>query len=449
MMFKGNLMTAPLALRTALLALVAAGCIPGAAQTETVLYDFQGGADGSQPAAGVIADKEGNLYGTTTTVGATGFGTVYELSPPATPGGVWTQTTVYSFQGFLAGDDGANPQAPLIMDEEGNLYGTTSQGGNATIDCGLAFGLFECGTVFKLVRPRQPGGAWQETVIYRFGGFDGLGPYAGLTWGPGGRLYGATVSGGTNGYGTVFELIPPDDNPAGPWTEKVLHSFAGGAEGGMSFGGVVLDHAGNLYGTTGSGGALAQGSVFELTRPTVPGGIWTLKTLYSFTGGSDGGQPYNGVVFDAQGNLYGAATYFGTYGGGTIYQLTPPAAAGGAWTENTLYEFTSGPDGGIPFATPIVDRKGNIFGTASQGNGGLFSSCSSFCGTVYELSPPGPGASSWTETTLYSFVGVNGLVFDGAYPVGSLLLGKHGVLYGTTLQGGDFGGDGAVFEVVP
>ena len=106
-------------------------------------------------------------------------------------------------------------------------------------------------------------------------------------------------------------------------------------------------------------------------------------------------------------------------------------------------------DGGIPFATPILDRKGNIFGTASQGNGGLFSNCSSFCGTVYELSPPGAGASSWTETTLYSFVGVNGLVFDGAYPVGSLLLGRHGTLYGTTMQGGDFGGDGAVFEVAP
>src|SRR5260370_24220932 len=134
MIFKGNLMTAPSALRTALLAFVTAGCIPAAARTENVLYRFQGGADGSQPAAGLIADKAGNLYGTTTTVGTSGFGTVYELSPPATPGGAWTQTTLYSFQGFLTGSDGANPQSPLLMDENGNLYGTTAAGGDSTYD---------------------------------------------------------------------------------------------------------------------------------------------------------------------------------------------------------------------------------------------------------------------------------------------------------------------------
>jgi|SRR5579863_7359875 len=149
------------------------------------------------------------------------------------------------------------------------------------------------------------------------------------------------------------------------------------------------------------------GSVFELSRPSVPGGAWTETILYSFTGGSDGSTFYGGVVFDAHGNLDGAAWVGGNFGGGTIYQLTPPATAGGTWSENTLYQFTYyGPDGGAPVAKPILDRKGNIFGTASAGNGGPNAFCGPTCGSVYELSPPSAGASSWKETTIYSFVGV-------------------------------------------
>jgi uncharacterized repeat protein (TIGR03803 family) len=291
MKLKGRWITAPSAPMTTLLAFLAAG-IPAAAQTENLLYIFQGGADGGQPAAGLVADEAGNLYGTTTTNGAGGFGTVYELSPPMTSGGSWTQTTLYSFQGFLPNPaDGANPQSALVMDEQGNLYGTTASGGNSTLNCGSSY----CGTVFKLTH--KPGGTWQESVIYSFSGLDGETPYAGLTRGAEGRLYGTTTSGGANNRGTVFELIPPDDdNPAGPWREKVLYNFAGAPDGGAPFAGVVLDRAGNLYGTTYRGGTMDFGSVFELTRPSLPGGAWTESTLYSFTGGSDGSTLYGGVV---------------------------------------------------------------------------------------------------------------------------------------------------------
>ncbi len=447
-----RIMTAAVGPITLALAFVAAGCFPTAAQTETVLYDFQGGADGSQPAAGLVADKAGNLYGTTTTVGMYGFGTVFELSPPANPGGAWTQTTLYSFQGFLAGDDGATPEGPVTLDEEGNLYGTTYGGGDSTYDC-YFFNSY-CGTVFKLTRPRQPGGVWQESVIHRFNGLDGWGPYAGVTLGQGGKLYGTTTSGGITGaagWGTVYELSPPsDEHPGAGWTATVIYNFAGAPDAGLSIGDVVFGRTGNLYGSTFRGGAQDSGAVFELVHPSTPGGAWTENVLYSFTGGNDGSYPYSGVVIDGHGNLDGTAVDGGAYLAGAVFQVTPPAAGGGAWTENTLWSFTFyGPDGGLPYAKPILDKKGNLFGTAFWGNGGPLEVCAPDCGTVYELTPPAKGTSSWTETTLYSFVGVNGSVFDGAEPTGSLLLGKHGELYGTTMTGGDYLGDGAVFEIVP
>ena len=243
-------------------------------------------------------------------------------------------------------------------------------------------------------------------------------------------------------------LIPPDDNPAGSWKEKVLYSFASAPDDAVPFDAVVLDSAGNLYGTTNVGGAMGFGSVFKLTPPSLPHGAWTESILYSFTGESDGATPYSGVVFDARGNLYGAAWAGGNFAGGTIYQLTPPATPRGAWSENTLYQFTGATDGSAPVATPILDRNGNIFGTASQGNGGTFAVCAPYCGSVFELTPPASAANPWVETTLYSFVGVNGLQYDGAFPTGSLLLGKQGVLFGTTMACGDFVGDGAAFEIV-
>ncbi len=447
MRFEHRLASAPSALLTTASLFLAAASIPAAAQTETVLFSFQGiiGLSGSHPVGGLVADEAGNLYGTASVGGRYGAGTVYKLSPPATPGGAWTQTPIYAFKNRFANPpDGAAPQATLVMDERGNLYGTTAHGGNT---CEI---FFDCGTVFELVRPRRPGGTWQERVLYRFNGADGQNPSAALTWGPGRRLYGtttagATLDGGTIWWGAVFELTPPDDDDAGgPWTERVLYAFSGTPDGGSPASAVVFDHHGNLYGTTTVGGALDNGTVFKLTRPSRPGGDWTESILYSFTGGRDGSDINAGVVFDAHGNLIGAATGGGNYGGGTIFQLTPPDSARGAWSENTLYEFTNAaPDGGAPYDTPTLDRKGNIFGTASGGT---------LEGTVFELSAPDSGAIPRVETTLHDFAGPKlggGPGSDGAYPLSSLLLGRDGVLYGTTTLGGASILNGTAFEIVP
>jgi uncharacterized repeat protein (TIGR03803 family) len=248
--------------------------------TETVLYAFTGGADGGQPDSGLIADNKGNLYGTTTCGGASspgasaagcpsGFGTVFVLSPPATAEGAWNLTVLYAFTG---GNDGANPEAGLIIDGKGNLYGTTYCGG--TSGSSVTHSVIPClsgnGTAFKLTPPAAAGGPWTETVLYAFtGGTDGARPLAGLIADSDGNLYGTTTCGGTpvpveasyrsSGNGTVFKLTPPAA-AGGPWTETVLYAFAGGTDGAYPFAGVMIDNNGNLYGTTLCGGVSGNGS---------------------------------------------------------------------------------------------------------------------------------------------------------------------------------------------
>lgn len=418
---------APLSCAIVALAMTTAGVNPAAAQTESVLYSFQGGLDGAQPVAGLI-DKAGNLFGTTGFGGSTGSGTVFELSPPSTPGGSWTETVLYSFQG---GTDGSLPFSALIADPAGNLYGTTLAGGSV---CAI------CGTVFKL---SKRGGTWSETVLYNFGYSDGANPFGKLLRDDDGNLYGTTVSGGDYGAGTVYELSPPD-RPHGAWEERVLYSFTGGIDGAGPIGDVIRDAAGRLYGTASSGGT-GFGVVFRL-RPAPKGKPWAETVLYSFTGANDGAAPYDGVAFDGRGNLVGVASIGGdpscaNGGCGTVYQLTAPRGPSGTWSENTLYAFTGGLDGAQPLAKPTVDGKGNLFGTTSFD--GAAYPCYPSCGTVYELVPPTSG-STWTETTLYDFGGGS----DGSAPQAGLVLGKGGVLYGTTLSGGD-SGVGTVFEIVP
>ena len=334
------------------------------------------------------------------------------------------------------GTDGDVPAAGLIFDNNGNLYGTTSQGG--TGNCYNGYGDIHCGTVFEL-SPIQ-GGGWTETVLYSFNwngnGTDGTAPLAGLIFDAAGNLYGTTYNGGTSADGTVFELTPA---AGGTWTEKVLWSFGNGTDGTAPLAGLIFDAAGNLYGTTVSGGTYGNGTVFELTPAA--GGTWTEKVLWSFGNGTDGYQPFAGLIFDAAGNLYGTTSEGGTYlYNGTVFELTP--TAGGGWTEQVLHSFNyNGTDGVWPYAGLIFDAAGNLYGTTESGGGGTYGS-----GTVFELTPTGGGG--WTEKVLHSFFCSPFNCTDGYSPRAGLIFDAAGNLYGTTYNGGTYQ-YGTVFELTP
>ena len=396
-------------------------------QTFTGLYSFTGSTDGCCPSAGLTRDAAGNLYGTTRYGGPEDKGTVFELMPRA--GGGWTEQTLYSFGG---GTDGAGPVAGLILDRAGNLYGTTSGGGD--LACGAPYG---CGTVFRLMP--QAGGRWTEQVLHSFGGgTDGEEPAAGLIFDPAGNLYGTTSYGGTYDYGVVFEITA-----GGGWREQVLHTFGSGGDGIVPYyGSLVIDAAGNLYGTTLYGGAYGSGgTVFEL----MPGG--TERVLHSFGNGTDGAGPYAGLIMDASGNLYGTTgdggdlnCHYGV-GCGTVFELVPQV--GGGWTETVLYAF-KGTDGNYPLAGLIFDVAGNLYGTTDGGGGSCSTPPGVPCGTVFKLTPQAGGR--WTEQVLHSFGGP-----DGAYPSAGLIMDPAGTLYGTTNLGGGGNcngfGCGVVFEI--
>jgi uncharacterized repeat protein (TIGR03803 family) len=335
----------------------------GGGWTETVLHSFNlNGSDGYNPTAGLILDSAGNLYGTTEFGGIHGAGTVFELTP--TGGGNWTETVLHSFNDN--GTDGAYPYSALLFDSAGNLYGTTSGGGIHT--CPGA--VYRCGTVYEM-SPRQ-GGGWTETVLHSFNdnGSDGFSPLGGLIFDAAGNLYGTAYEGGIHGYGTVFELTA---RQGGGWTETVLHSFnQNGTDGALLYDTLAIDASGNLYGTTYEGGIHLQscggvgcGTVFELS-PRVGGG-WTEKVLHSFNeNGTDGALPAAGLILDAAGNLYGTASRGGIHNYGTVFEFSP--GQGGNWTELTMHNFNAnGADGIIPMSGLIFDAAGNLYGTTHQG----------------------------------------------------------------------------------
>jgi hypothetical protein len=383
--------------------------------------------------------------------GAFGCGTVFELTPSAN-GNVWTETILYSFQG---GSDGIGPAAALVFDQAGNLYGTTEVGGTTF----NTYCINGCGTVFELKPPTKPGAAWTETVLHSFELSDGATPSANLVVDPQGNLYGTTLYGGSGpcpygsfiiGCGTVFQLEPPSSKGAA-WTENVLHSFTGGgvnnqgSDGGNPSGGLIL-HESALYGTTpGGGGPFNAGTVFELKK--LANGTWKEVVLYSFTGGSggtDGASPSGNLVFDKNGVLYGTTSGAGASIGGTVFQLAPPNK-GTRWTETVLYNFTLGSDGGVPYAGVIFDSAGNLYGTTAVG--GDYSCNAGFndgCGVVFKLAPPASQGGVWTETVLHSFSGG----MDGVQPECQLTFGESGLLYGTTESGGT-SDDGTVFRALP
>jgi uncharacterized repeat protein (TIGR03803 family) len=271
---------------------------------------------------------------------------------------------------------------------------------------------------------------------------DGVSPVAGLVFDNEGNLYGTTSKGGTYGRGTVFMLVP---SSSGVWTEKVLHNFSG-RDGGGPKAGLIFDASGNLYGTTAFGGDFNFGTVFRLVP--VGGGGWTENVLHNFTGGSDGGVPLSGLVFDSAGNLYGTAydggvtsacVFVASSGCGTVFQLTPMSS--GTWNENVLYAFLGGNDGYNPDAGLILDAGGNLYGTTTSG--GSLEACDGFgCGTVFEVSP---SSSGWIENILHIFTGTG----DGENPLAGLTIDTSGNLYGTTEIGEGGGCCGTVFELMP
>jgi len=308
----------------------------GSTWTETILYSFQGGNDGYLPGGNLTFDAKGNLYGSTFFGGGHGVcdqgyypycGTVFELSPPSKKGGAWTERVLYSFRN---GPDGANPNGGLTFDKEGALYGTTAYGGIKAEWCSEDLG-DGCGVAFELKPPAKKGGAWTESVLHRFKGWedgDGQWPGAGLIFDNKGALYGTTVGGGQGSSpgGTAFQLKPPR-RKGGAWGEAVLYTFTGGNDGGNPMGGLIFDEQGNLYGTD-LGGASKGGNVYELSPPT-GGGAWTLTVLYNFTGPPDGYYPAASLIFDQAGDLFGTTLWGGngqgcSYGGcGTVFEVTP------------------------------------------------------------------------------------------------------------------------------
>ena len=368
---------------------------------EQVLYSFQGGTDGSAPAGAVVFDKQGYLYGATSfaaspsCAGVGGCGMVYRLSP-AENGDPWTETILHVFQGLAFGD-GGGPEGGLVMDAAGNLYGTTAY--NGTGQCTLLGSVVGCGVVYEMSPPSQPGGAW---------------------------------------------------------TEAVLYSFRGGADGSFPSGDLVFDKAGNLYGATRFGGGKGTncnflyggncGTIFELSPPKTTGDPWTEKVLHSFGSAGlwsvfgDGAEPNGGLILDEEGNLYGT-TYFGGYaaghcnggvggtGCGTVFELVRPGAPGGDWTENLLYRFNAGnagvKDGVSPAAGVVFDKTGNLYGTTYDGG-------TDGWGIAFELKRPSGSNTPWSEDILCNFT-----VTNGAIPSGPVLIDpRDGSLYVTAAGGG-------------
>ncbi len=366
-----------------------------AASSLATLYSFASqNADGVNPYASPAGGAGGVLYGTTNAGGTYGYGTVYQLSPPSAPGGQWSESLLHSFMY----SDGGYPYGGVILDASGNLYGTTTYGGSAGV-----------GTVFELSPPGTPGGAWTLTVAYSFTGPDGANPYAGLAFGTGGVLFGTTELGGAYNGGTVFQLIPPALS-GGAWTESVIHSFSGGSDGAYPYAGIAVGTSGVLYGTTNYGGASHDGTVFKLSRSRT-GGPWTESVLHSFAGNSDGGNPISGLVIASNGSLYGTTSGGIGTGTGTVFVLTPPAQ-GGSWTETVLYRFGDGADGGNPHGNVFLASSGALYGTTfAGGNGRGYAGH----GIIYQLTPPGIPGGAWTETVVYTFSGgADGAYPDGA-----------------------------------
>jgi uncharacterized repeat protein (TIGR03803 family) len=352
--------------------------------TEEVLFNFVS-SDGTGPLAGLVRNAKGNLYGTTSTNGPQPSGTVFKIDPSG------NYTVLHAFTG---GKDGGMPEANLYLDTQGNLFGTTTTGGT-----------YSYGTVFEVTADGN------ETVLHSFGnGIDGKTPLAGLVRDAAGNFYGTTVTGGADGFGTVYRLSSDGQ-------ETLLYSFADGNDGAQPSGGLVLDTNNNLYGCAQFGGVAGGGTLFKLSQ------TGKYAVLHSFSDAT--GSFPTAAVRDKAGNFYGTTRSGGTHHDGTVFKV------GATGIATVLHNFGAGTDGQYPYAGLITDTAGNFYGTTYGGG-------SSGLGTVYKIGPTGK------ETILYSFV-KGGSKGDAA--VGSLVMDSAGNLYGTTQYGG--AGGGTLFAVSP
>jgi uncharacterized repeat protein (TIGR03803 family) len=402
---------------------IAGGTLSAALQSSnpdlSALVSF-GTQNGELP-NGLLAGPGGTLYGTTYGGGGsqgTDDGTVFVLTPPGTPQGTWEETVIHVFPSFAG--DGGMPSGGLAAGADGALYGSTLEGGPDYL-----------GTVYQLTPPDSPGGGWTETVLHTFGAVgDGYYP-APVTVGANGVVYGTTAN------DTVFALTPPRE-PGGNWTETLLYIFTGENGDGLNpMAGVIIGSgtAGRpvLYGTTAEGGSSGGGTVFQLAPS---GGVWKETVLYSFTGvNGDGARPEGPLTLGADGAIYGTTYAGGPANMGTVFRLTPPRKAGGAWRETVLYAFQgmTANDGANPMTGLLIGPGGSLVG-ATYGGG------PAGCGTVFQLTPPGGSGGSWAETILATFDEA-----AGTNP-GNLVWGSGGAIYGTANFGGAFNW-GTVFEL--
>ena len=370
------------------------------AAPETVIYPFAGGADGGFPQAGLIADANGNFYGTTTSDGAGHNGVVFELSPPPAGKTQWTETVLYAFTG---GKDGGDPQARLVMDAKGDLFGTAYQGGKDGQ-----------GTVFELKPPKKGETAWTFSLVHSFTGKDdGGAPWSTLILDNAGNLYGTASQGGTGVVGVVFEFTKNTDKAG--WTETVLYNFTGNNDGGEPYGNLVVGPDGALYGTAVAYGANNYGTLYRLV-PSDSGNGYSFDLLYAFAGGKDGSTPRDGMILGNDGNFYGTTAGFDN-SQGTVFRLSNN---NGTFTETPLYAFSgAGFTGNGPWATVSQDSSGKLYGT-TLGVG------RSSNGEVFQLTPPKTG-NHWSASVLHAFKGGT----DGQFPHSTVLIGADGALFGT------------------
>lgn len=418
------------------LLLVLSALSVGAQASNKLSYLSFTNTNGAIPEAGLVTDSQGNFYGTTAYGGTHAFGNVFEVTRGGN--GAWQIVDLYDFTG---GTDGGDPLGGVVLDANGNLYGTTSLGGQGKcVKAGTQW--FGCGLVFEL---SHVGSSWQETVLFNFlpGVTKGIIPSAGLVFDKAGNLYGTTWAPGVVAVptsrpvdtfwgcnapgcgGAVFELSPTSNG----WKETDIYAFTGASDGASPQASLVFDDAGNLYGTTAYGGVSGYGFgvVFELS-PNANG--WKENVLHTFTGQSDGKYPLASVLIGSAGELYGTASVGGGSNQGTVFEITP-----GNNQFSVLYSFTGAADGGTPYAAVISDSLGNLYGTTFYGGDqGVW-------GVVYELTP---SQGSWTETVLHTFQ-----LTEGANPAAPLLLGAGGRLYGTSANGGSTDTAGTVFEIMP